>query len=73
MRIDYSSKGKRTGGCKWVFSLKYNSDGTSNRYKAHLVVKGFTQSYGVDYFETFSLVAKLTYIRVILSLATNFD
>ena len=67
------SEGNRTVGCKWVFTLKYNSDGIINRYKARLVAKGFTQSYGVDYFETFSPVAKLTSIKVILSFSSKFD
>lgn len=42
-------KGHKTMGCKWVFTLKYKSDRTLNRYKARLVAKGFTQAYGVDY------------------------
>eukprot|EP00268_Persea_americana_P058582 TRINITY_DN7097_c0_g2_i5.p2 TRINITY_DN7097_c0_g2~~TRINITY_DN7097_c0_g2_i5.p2 ORF type:complete len:116 (+),score=7.03 TRINITY_DN7097_c0_g2_i5:1385-1732(+) len=67
-------QGKRSIGCKWVYILKYNLDGTINRYKTRLVAKGFTQSYGVDYFETFSPIAKLTFIQVILPLATgNFN
>lgn len=48
-------EGKKTVRCKWVFTLKYNPDGSINRYKAQLVVKGFTQSYGIHYFETLSL------------------
>lgn len=60
-------------GCKWVFTLKYNSDGTLNRYKARLVAKGFTQSFGIDYVETFAPVAKLNTIRIIFSLAINLD
>ena len=63
-------KGKCTVGCKWVFTLKY---GTISRYKAKVVAKGFTQSYVVDYFETFSPIAKLTFVRVLLSLAGNFN
>ncbi|EXB70633.1 hypothetical protein L484_023818 [Morus notabilis] len=46
--------GKRPVGCKWIFTIKYNSDGSVNRYKARLVAKGFTQSYGIDYQETFA-------------------
>ena len=52
-------KGKRIVGCKWVFSIKYHADGTNERYKAQLVAKGYTQTFGVDYSETFCPVAKL--------------
>ena len=52
-------KGKKTVECKWVFTVKYNSDGSIERLKACLVVKGFTQSYGIDYQETFAPLAKL--------------
>ena len=47
--------------------MKYKSDGTLDRYKARLVAKGFTQTYQVDYSETFSPVAKLNMIKVLLS------
>ncbi|KAK4388463.1 Retrovirus-related Pol polyprotein from transposon RE2 [Sesamum angolense] len=56
---------------RWVFTLKFRADGTLERYKARLVAKGFTQTYGVDYFETFSPVARLNSIRVLFSLAVN--
>ncbi|KAK4386771.1 Retrovirus-related Pol polyprotein from transposon RE2 [Sesamum angolense] len=59
--------------CRWVFTLKFRADGTLERYKARLVTKGFTQTYGVDYFETFSHVARLNSIRVLFSLAVNLD
>ena len=60
-------------GCRWVFTVKQNPDGTVNRLKARLVAKGFTQTYGLDYTETFSPVAKLNSIRIIISLAANLD
>ena len=48
--------------------MKYLSDGTVERYKASLVAKGLTQTYGVDYAETFSPVAKIEYVRILISL-----
>ena len=60
-------------GCKWVFSLKYKANETLARHKARLVAKGFTQTYGVDYSETFAPVAKLNTIRALLSVAMNKD
>jgi hypothetical protein len=56
-----------------VFTLKHKSDGSLERYKARLVAKGFTQTYGIDYLETFAPIAKLNSVRVLLSLATNRD
>uniref|UniRef100_A0A2N9H562 Uncharacterized protein n=1 Tax=Fagus sylvatica TaxID=28930 RepID=A0A2N9H562_FAGSY len=60
-------------GCRWVFTVKQNPDGTVDRLKAHLVAKGFTQTYGLDYTKTFSPVAKLNSIHIIISLAVNLD
>ncbi|KAH9778887.1 retrovirus-related pol polyprotein from transposon RE1 [Citrus sinensis] len=56
-------------GNKWVFRVKYNPNGSISKYKAWLVAKGFHQTYGVDFFETFSPVVKPCTVRIVLSLA----
>ncbi|KAA0037350.1 Integrase, catalytic core [Cucumis melo var. makuwa] len=57
--------------CKWVYKVKTRADGTMERYKARLVIRGFSQQYGLDYDETFSPVAKLTTVRVSLTLTAK--
>jgi hypothetical protein len=65
--------GRKPVSCKWVFKIKQGANGEVERYKAKLVARGFTQTYGVDYNETFALVAKFTSIRCIVALATLED
>ncbi|RVW15239.1 Retrovirus-related Pol polyprotein from transposon RE1 [Vitis vinifera] len=60
-------------GCKWVFKVKENPDGTINKYKACLVAKGFHQIVGFDFNETFSPVVKPTTIRIVLTIALNLQ
>ena len=59
-------------GCKWVFKVKENPDGSVHKYKARLVAKGFHQVAGFDFTETFSPVVKHTSIRVILTIALSY-
>ncbi|RVW36184.1 Retrovirus-related Pol polyprotein from transposon RE2 [Vitis vinifera] len=50
--------------CQWIFAIKFKPDGLIERYKAWLVAKGFTQTYGVDYTKTFAPMAKLNTIHL---------
>ncbi|XP_040967085.1 uncharacterized mitochondrial protein AtMg00820-like [Gossypium hirsutum] len=58
-------------GVKWVYRAKQNADGSLNKLKGRLVVKGFSQRYGLDYMETFAPVAKLDTIRLLVALAAQ--
>ena len=54
-------------GCKWIYKIKTRSDGSIERYKAHLLTKDFTQEYEIDYEETFALVAHISSVRALLA------
>lgn len=57
--------------CKWVYKIKRHPYSLVERYKAWLVTEGFSQQYGLEYDETFSPIAKLSIVRVLLALALN--
>jgi hypothetical protein len=61
--------GKKPIGCKWVYKIKYYLDGSMERYKAHLVAKGYNQQAGLDYTETFAPVTKMVTVCSLLTLA----
>eukprot|EP00253_Pinus_taeda_P015670 PITA_15670 len=65
--------GRKPIGSKWVFKKKTNAEGKVEKYKARLVAKGYSQVPGIDFGDIFSPVAKVTSIRLLLSVAAAFD
>lgn len=62
--------GCKTLGSKWIFKRKMKTDGTIDKYKARLVIKGYKQKKGYDYFDTYSPVSRMTSIRMILAIVS---
>ena len=67
------SAGRKSIGRKWVFKKKMNVEGKVEKYKARLVAKGYSQVLGIDFGDIFSPIAKVTSIRLLLSVVATFD
>ena len=65
--------GKKAIGSRWVFKIKYNTDGSIERYKGRIVAKGYAQRQGVDYTETFAPTARFAALRSVIALAAIED
>ena len=66
-------KGYRPISSKWIFKKKLRSNGSIDKYKAKLVIRGFHQKKGINYFDTYSPVTKIATIRSLIALAAIFD
>ena len=62
--------GSKPIGWKWIFKKKFKSDGSIDKFKARLVAKGYTQKKDVDYFYTYSSVARISSIRILVALTS---
>ena len=63
-------KGSKPLGYKWIFKKKLKADGSIDKYKARLVIKGFRQKQDLDYFDTYSPVTRITSIRMLIAIAS---
>lgn len=64
-------EGRKVIDNRWVYRVKLTTDGAVDKFKARLVARGFTQEAGIDFTETYSLVARFDTIRVVLSVAAS--
>ena len=70
-RFDKRLKGRRPTKSRWVYTIKYNRDGTISRFKSRFVVCGYSQRQGVDYDRAFSATLRATSFRTLLSIAAG--
>ena len=63
--------GTKKIGVKWLYKTKYNEHRKINKYKARLVVKGYSQKYGVDYTKVFEPMARMDTVWMIIALAAH--
>ena len=66
-------KGVNLIGTKWIFKNKFDEHGTIIRNKSRLVAQDYTQVEGVDFDETFALVARLKSIRILLAITSHLN
>ena len=64
-------EGKKSIGCKWVYKVKHNVDGSVSKYEARLVSKRCVHTYGIDFEEIFRFFTKMATIGAVLVLATS--
>ncbi|GLT87811.1 hypothetical protein SLE2022_058710 [Rubroshorea leprosula] len=64
-------KGHKTIGVKWIYKTKLKENGAVDKFKAHLVAKGYKQEFGIDYQEVFAPVARMDTIRLVIALAAQ--
>ena len=69
----HPSKGIKPVGCKWILKKKTYMEGNVITYKSRLVAKGYRQRQGIDYDETFSPIAMLKSIRILLAITSHYD
>jgi hypothetical protein len=67
-KIVILSEGRKPLDCRWVFNIKRNKEGETDRYKTRLVVKGCAQKWGEDYTEAYALISSFVTLRIVLAI-----
>ena len=63
--------GKKAIGTKWVYKIRWNPDGSVDRYKARLVAKGYAQKKGIDYEETFAPTSWASTVKIVVTITAH--